>query len=102
MIIKDIRSMEKLLIGVGTFTNTINSFDTQGLKFVTMNELNELCPLFLSFFSFFPLNDSPSNYEKCFLCHLKSSCRCQDTPVFVVFFSSLSQFPDSKGQMEVE
>ena len=98
MIIKDIRSMEKLLIGVGTFTNTINSFDTQGLKFVTMNELNELCPLFLSFFSFFPLNDSPSNYEKCFLCHLKSSFRCQDTPFFVVFLLPCHNFQIQKGK----
>ena len=81
MIIKDIRSMKKLLFGVGTFTNTISLFDTQGLKFVTMNELKFVSAIFI----IFSLNDSPSNYEKCFLFHLKSSFRCQGTPCFVIF-----------------
>ena len=68
--------MKKLLFGVGTFTNTISLFDTQGLKFVTMNELKFVSAIFI----IFSLNDSPSNYEKCFLFHLKSSFRCQNTP----------------------
>ena len=71
--------MKKLLFGVGTFTNTISLFDTQGLKFVTMNELKFVSAIFIIFL-FFSLNDSPSNYEKCFLFDLKSSIRCQDTP----------------------
>ena len=40
------------------------------------------------------------NYEKCFLFHLKSSFRCQDIQIFVIF--SFPCFPDSNGQMEVE
>ena len=48
-------------------------------KFVTMNELKFVSAIFIIFL-FFSLNDSPSNYEKCFLFDLKSSIRCQDTP----------------------
>ena len=49
----------------------------------------------------FPSNDSPSKTEKCFLFHLKSSFRSQDSQIFVVF-PVFPNFPDSKGQMEVE
>ena len=50
----------------------------------------------------FPSNDSPSKTEKCFLFHLKSSFRSQDNQIFVVFSPAFPNFPDSKGQMEVE
>ena len=49
MIIKDIRWMKELLFGVGTFTNTISLYDTQGLKFVTMNELKFVSAIFIIF-----------------------------------------------------
>ena len=41
--------MKELLIGVGTFTNTSSLFDTQGLKFVTMNELKFMSATFIIF-----------------------------------------------------
>ena len=101
MIIKDVRSMKKLLFSVGTFTNTISLFDTQGLKFVTMNELKFVSAIFIIFFNFFLLSDSPSNYEKCFLFHLKNSFVVKIL-YFCNFSSSFSQFPDSKGQIKME
>ena len=55
--------MKELLIGVGTFTNTSSLFGTQGLKFVTMNELKFVSTI-LSFFKFFSRNDSPSKTKK--------------------------------------
>ena len=55
--------MKELLIGVGTFTNTSSLFGTQGLKFVTMNELKFVSTT-LSFFKFFSLNDSSSKTKK--------------------------------------
>ena len=45
--------MKELLIGVGTVTNTISLFDTQGLKFVTMNELKFASAIFIIFSFFF-------------------------------------------------
>ena len=50
MIVKDIRSMKELLIGVGTFTNTSSLFDIQSLKFVTLNELKFVSPIFIFLF----------------------------------------------------
>ena len=50
MIVKDIRSMKELLIGVGTFTNRSSLFDTQGLKFVTLNELKFVSAIFIFLF----------------------------------------------------
>ena len=44
--------MKELLLGVRTFTNTISLFDTQGLKFVTMNELKFVSTIFIIFFIF--------------------------------------------------
>ena len=44
--------MKELLIGVGTFTNTSSLFDTQGLKFVTMNELKFVSAIFIILFFF--------------------------------------------------
>ena len=41
--------MKELLLGVRTFTNTISLFDTQGLKFVTMNELKFVSAIFINF-----------------------------------------------------
>ena len=55
--------MKELLIGVGTFTNTSSLFGTQGLKFVTMNELKFVSAT-LSFLKKFSLNDSPSKTTK--------------------------------------
>ena len=78
MMIKDIRSMKELLFVVGTFTNTISLFDTQGQ--ICYNERVKVCVRYFYHFFIFSLKDSPSNYEKCFLFHLKSSFRCQDTP----------------------
>ena len=97
MIIKDIRSMEELLIGVGTFTNTISSFDTQGPKFITMNKLKSVSAIFIILSLFLP-NDRPSIYDKCFLFHLKSSFRCQDTPFFVIFPLPFHNFKIQKGK----
>ena len=37
-----INEVLEVLISVGTFTSTI-SFDTQSLKFVTMNKLKKVC-----------------------------------------------------------
>ena len=72
--------MKELLFGVGTFTNTISLYNTQGLKFVTMNELKFVPAIFIIFKFFFSLNDSSLNYEKYFLFNLKGSFYCQDTP----------------------
>ena len=55
--------MKELLIGVGTFTNTSSLFDTQGLKFVTMNEVKFVSAIFINFLNFV-LNDSPSKTMK--------------------------------------
>ena len=55
--------------------------------------------IFYQIFIFSP-NDSPLKTIKCFLFHQKSSFRSRDMRIFVIF--SLPQFPDSKGQMEVE
>ena len=55
--------MKELLIGVGTFTNTSSLFGTEGLKFVTMNELKFVSAI-LSFLNFFSLNDSTSKTTK--------------------------------------
>ena len=52
LIIKDIRSMRELLNGVGTFTNRSSLFDTQSLKFVTMNELKFVSTIFIIFLFF--------------------------------------------------
>ena len=43
--------MKELLIGVGTFTNRNSLFDTEGLKFVPLNEL-KFVSLFLFFYFF--------------------------------------------------
>ena len=45
--------MKELLFGVGTFTNTISLYDTQGLKFVTMNELKFVSAILIIFLFFF-------------------------------------------------
>ena len=37
-----------------------------------------------------------------FFFHLKNSFRSQDIQIFFNFFHSFPQFPDSKGQVEVE
>ena len=89
--------MEELLIGVGTFTNTISSFDTQGPKFITMNKLKSVSAIFI-ILSFFLLNDRPSIYDKCFLFHLKSSFHFQDTPFFVIFSLPFHNFKIQKGK----
>ena len=45
--------MLEVLIGVGSFTNTSSLFDTQGLQFVTMNELKKSVPGGLLLFTFY-------------------------------------------------
>ena len=45
--------MKELLFNVRTFTNTIGLFDTQGPKFVTMNELKFVSTIFIIIFIFF-------------------------------------------------
>ena len=44
--------MRELLNGVGTFTNRSSLFDTQSLKFVTMNELKFVSTIFIIFLFF--------------------------------------------------
>ena len=44
--------MKELLNGVGTFSNRSSLFDTQGLKFVTMNYLKFVSAIFIIFFIF--------------------------------------------------
>ena len=41
--------MKELLFGVGTFTNTISLYNTQGLKFVTMIKLKFVPAIFIIF-----------------------------------------------------
>ena len=91
--------MKELLIGVGTFTNTSSLFyTTQGLQFVTMNELKLVTAIFYHFL-ILPLNDSPSKtIKKCFLFHLKSSFCSQDTLFFVIFPLPFHNFDIQKGK----
>ena len=59
--------------------NKANSSNLQQLS-----TLNTLLIKFVSAIYFLP-NDSPSKTEKCFLFHLKSTCRSRDIQIFCVF-----------------
>ena len=51
----------------------------------------------------FSSNDSLSKaMNNFFLFNLKSYFRSRDIQIFVIFFPSFPNFPDSKGQTEVE
>ena len=93
VIIKDIRPMKELLIGVGTFTNTSSLFDTtQGLQFVTMNELKLVTAIFY-YFLILPLNDSPlKTIKKCFFISSKKFFLFSRYSIFCNFSSSFPQF----------
>ena len=53
--------------------------------------LKLLSAIFYQIFIFQP-NDSPLNYEQCFLFHLKSSVRSRDIQIFVNFGLNLHTF----------